>query len=72
MNEVDPLLVILLLACVALGSLVGYAVGHSQGCAEENIRWQKEMIHRGYAEHDTKTGEWKWIDGKESLEANKE
>ena len=72
MDEENPLLVILLLSCVAFGTLLGYGVGHSQGFVETNIHWQEEMVRRGYAEHDAKTGEWKWIDGKESLETNKE
>ena len=60
-------------AAVAMLCVAGFfGIGFMLGQKATISQWRKEMIHRGYAEHDAKTGEWKWIDGKESLEANKE
>ena len=33
-----------------------------------NDSWKSEMIRRGYAEHEAKTGDWMWIDGKDQVE----
>lgn len=48
------------LAVVALASLVvnGSAAHH----------YRTEAINRGYAEHDAKTGEWRWVEPKEIAE----
>ena len=64
--------IIIVAASIVIGAAIGNATWRYQGCRETDVRWQKEMIRRGYAEHDAKTGEWKWTDGKGSLETNKE
>ena len=59
-------------AVIATLFVAGCSVGFVLGQKAAISHWQKEMIRRGYAEHDAKTGEWKWIDWNESLETNKE
>ena len=60
-------------AAIAILVVAGFcSIGFVLGQKATISRWQNEMIRRGYAEHDAKTGEWKWIDGKELLETNKE
>jgi hypothetical protein len=34
--------------------------------SKSDTAWQKSAVDRGFAEHDSKTGEWKW---KESIDA---
>lgn len=49
---------IVLICCLALGFVVGAAVG---GCASGRDM-QEQAVERGYAQHDAKTGEWHWND----------
>lgn len=41
-----------ILSALIFGSLLGFS----------DTKWRKEAIEHGYAEHDAKTGEWKWIE----------
>lgn len=38
------------------------------GSLKTHDSWQSEMIRRGYAEYEAKTGDWMWIDGKGQVE----
>ncbi len=37
-------------------------VGHCDGRNDEKKKWQKDMIDRGLAQYNAKTGEWEWIE----------
>ena len=32
------------------------------GCNDEDKKWKKDMIDRGLAQYNAKTGEWEWIE----------
>jgi len=36
------------------------AAGFTLGVKSEREIWCKETVERGFAEHDSKTGEWQW------------
>ena len=42
------------------GLVLGFIGGASAVMTIMDNLWQKEAIKRGFAEHDPKTGEWKW------------
>lgn len=50
----ETLVVVVLVAIAAL--IAGGCIG---GCCVDDA-YQRQAIERGYAEHDAKTGEWKW------------
>ena len=54
---------------VVLYSIVFFLVGVVIGAlaAEDYCDkvWHKELVSSGHADHNSQTGEWQWIDGKE-------
>ncbi len=37
-------------------------IGHTDGRRDEEKKWKKDMIDRGLAQYNAKTGEWEWIE----------
>lgn len=58
---------------IPLAMFIGFAVGLCAGvmavCGTV-AELQSQAIERGFAEHDRKTGEWKWIEPKGGVDAD--
>ncbi len=46
--------------------IAGTVIGVEQGRIWCNKDWHKKLVERGFAEYDSKTGEWRWkeVDGR--------
>jgi len=47
---------------IALAIIVGFVIGAAAAWELSGRYWQEYVVKRGFAEYDSKTGNWRWKD----------